>query len=78
MPLSMGFSSEEYWSGLLCPPAGDLPNPRTEPASVSPALAGRVLLPAPPGKLNQFIFLGLSSSSQFPSEVLYYPTVTFL
>ena len=41
-PLSMGFSRQEYWSGLLCPPPGDLPNPGTEPASLmSLALAGR-------------------------------------
>ena len=41
-PLSMGFSRQEYWSGLPCPPLGDLPNPRIEPASpMSPALAGR-------------------------------------
>ena len=40
-PLSMGFSRQEYWSGLLCPPPGDLPNPVIEPASLtSPALAG--------------------------------------
>ena len=26
-PLSMGFSRQEYWSGLLCPPPGDLPKP---------------------------------------------------
>ena len=26
-PLSMGFSRQEYWSGLPCPPLGDLPNP---------------------------------------------------
>ena len=38
-PLSMGFSRQEYWSGLPCPFPGDLPNPRTEPASlVSPVL----------------------------------------
>ena len=38
-PLSMGFSWQEYWSGLLCPPPGDLPNPGIEPASPeSPAL----------------------------------------
>ena len=30
-PLSMGLSSQEYWSGLLCPPAGDLPNPEIDP-----------------------------------------------
>ena len=40
-PLSMGFSRQEYWSGLPCPP-GDLPDPGTEPTSLmSPALAGR-------------------------------------
>ena len=35
-PLSIGFSKQEYWSGLPCPPPGDLPNPGTEP--MSPAL----------------------------------------
>ena len=40
--LSMGFSRQEYWSGLPHPPPGDLPNPGIEPASLaSPALAGR-------------------------------------
>ena len=32
-PLFMGFSRQEYWSGLLCPPPGDLPNPGIEPMS---------------------------------------------
>jgi len=41
-PLSMGFSRQEYWSGLPCPPPGDLPNPGIEPKSLmSPALTGR-------------------------------------
>ena len=41
-PLSMGFSRQEYWSGLPCPPPGELPNPGIKPAScVSPTLAGR-------------------------------------
>ena len=40
-PLSMGFARQEYWSGLPCPPLGDLPNPGIEPGSLtSPALAG--------------------------------------
>ena len=39
--LSMGLFRQEYWSGLPCPPPGDLPNSKTEPASLmSPALAG--------------------------------------
>ena len=33
---SMGFSRQEYWSGLPFPPPGDLPNPGIEPRS--PAL----------------------------------------
>ena len=40
-PLSMGFSRQEYWSGLPCPPLGGLPNPGIKPMSLtSPALAG--------------------------------------
>ena len=35
-PLSMGFSRQEYWSGLPFPSPGDLPNPGIEPGS--PAL----------------------------------------
>ena len=38
-PLSMRFSRQEYWSGLPCPPPGDLPNPGVEPTSpVAPGL----------------------------------------
>ena len=40
-PLSMGFSRQEYWSGLPCPPPGDLPDPGIEHASLmSPAFSG--------------------------------------
>ena len=46
--LSMGFSSQEYWSGLPCPPSGDLPNPEIEPRS--PTLQENSLLSEPPGK----------------------------
>ena len=33
VPLSMGFSRQEYWSGLPCPPPGDLPHPGIFPMS---------------------------------------------
>ena len=33
VPLSMGFSRQEYWSGVPIPPPGNLPNPGTEPGS---------------------------------------------
>ena len=47
--LSMDFSRQKYWSGLLFPPPGDLPNPGIKP--ISPALAGRFFITEPPGKL---------------------------
>ena len=44
VPLSMGFSRQEYWSGLPCFPPGDLADPRIERVSLlSPAVAGRFL-----------------------------------
>ena len=43
-PLSVGFSRQECWSGLPCPPPGDLPDPGIESMSLKPlALAGRFL-----------------------------------
>jgi len=45
----MGFSREEYWSGLPFPSPGDLPNPGMESASLaSPALAGGFFTSVPP------------------------------
>ena len=45
-PLSMGFSRQEYWSGLPFPPPEDLLNPGIEPVSlISSALAGGFLTP---------------------------------
>ena len=60
--LSLGFSRQEFWSGLLCPPPGDLPDPGIEPTSpVSPALQADSLPLSFPG--NPFI-------SYMTSEVL--------
>ena len=54
-PLSMGFSKQEYWSGLPFPTPGDLPNPGIKPASLaSPALAGRFSTTVPAGKSLYF------------------------
>ena len=51
VPLSMGFSRQEYWSGLLFPFPENLPNPEIKPASpASAALAGRFFTTEPPGK----------------------------
>ena len=54
----MGFSKQEYWSGLPCPPPGDLPDVGVEPISLMlPASAGEVFFlslasPAKPPKYN--------------------------
>ena len=47
-PLSMGFSRQEYWSGLPCPSPGDLPNQGIKPRS--PTLQADALLSVPPEK----------------------------
>ena len=50
-PLSMGFSRQEYWSGLPFPPPGHLPDPGVEPTSyVSLALAGGFFTTKSPGE----------------------------
>ena len=54
-PLSMGFPKQEYWSGLLFPDPGDLPNPK-----IKPALAGEFSTTEPPGSPSL-----RSSSRQF-------------
>ena len=47
-PVSMGFPRQEYWSGLLFPSPGDLPDPGIEPGS--PTLQADALTSEPPGK----------------------------
>ena len=47
-PPSMGFSRQEYWSGLPFPSPGDLPGPGIKPRS--PALQVDTLTSEPPGK----------------------------
>ena len=50
-PLSMGFSQQEYWSGLPFPSPRDLPDPGIKPVSpVTSALAGGLFTTEPPGK----------------------------
>ena len=53
-PLSMGFSRQEYWSGLPFPSPGDLPNPGIELRS--PALQADALTSDPPGNSGTFFF----------------------
>ena len=54
-PVSMGFSRQEYWSGLPCPPSGDLPHSGIKLSSfMSSALAEAPPL-APPGKPGNLV-----------------------
>ena len=51
-PPSMRFSRQEYWSGLLFPPPGNIPHPGIEPMSL--ALTGWFFTTKPPGKPKGF------------------------
>ena len=58
-PRSIGFSQQEYWSGLPFPPSGFLPNPVIEPVSPAyPALAGGFFTAEPPEKPSLKTSLG--------------------
>ena len=57
-PHPWGFSRQEYWTGLTCPPPGDLPNPGIEPRP--PALQADSLPSEPPGKPKNTRVGGLS------------------
>ena len=64
-PLSMGFSRQEYWSGLHFPSLEDILDPGIKAESpVSPALAGRSFITEPPGKLGPLYNHYTSSSLQ--------------
>ena len=64
-----GFSRQEYWSGLPCPPPGDLPNPGIEPRS--PTLQVDSLLPEPQGKPKNIGVGSLSLLQRiFPTQEL--------
>ena len=63
VPLSIEFSSQEYWSELSCPPPEDLPDPGTEPISLAyPASAGVYFATAPLGKSNKSLIYKLLTS----------------
>ena len=68
-PPSMGFSRQEYWSGLPFPSPGDLPDPGVEPRS--PTLQVDALTSEPPGKphYNMELDIKLGGSKQLHREV---------
>ena len=62
-PLSMEFSKQKYWSGLLFPSLEDLSDPGIEPVSFScPMLAGTFSSTAPPGKTMELPGPGIKSA----------------
>ena len=70
-PLSMEFSRQEYWNGLLCPPLGDLPDPGIEPSSLkSHASAGRFFTTSAPWEAPMWAFLPLIRFSSSPLVAL--------
>ena len=72
-PLSMGFSRQQYWSGLPFLSPGDLPNSGIEPGS--PALQADSLLSEPPGKPME-LFL-MVADRPFPSKCLTEDTLLY-
>ena len=86
-PPSMGFSRQEYWSGLPFPSPGDLPDPGIKPRS--PALQADALTSEPPGKPvlvehlspsskpARLLFSYSSSIVTFTSDSLLLPSSTF-
>ena len=70
-PLSMGFSRQEYWSGLPYPPPGDLPYPGTEPRSLlSPVLAGRFFSTSTTLVVFMILFSSVKASFSFFSVLV--------
>ena len=76
-PPSMGFSRQEYWSGVPLPSPGDLPYPGIEPWS--PAFQADALTSEPPGKPLYFFLISIFSSDKNPGrELLDHIVVLFL
>ena len=74
-PLTMGFSWQEYWSGLPFPPLRDLPNPGIKPVSLmSPVLAGRFFTTEPPEKLVRGLRIQQSACTHILPCLVQYST----
>ena len=67
-PLFMGFSREEYWSGLSFPPRGALPNPGIKLMSTS--LTSRFFTTEPPEKPTFYLILKQTSYPCIPDIVI--------
>ena len=65
-PLSVGFSRHEYWSGLPCPPPGDLPDSGMEPKS-----------PVCPALQTDALPLSSQGSPQFINRCIFFKKIVF-
>ena len=82
-PLSMGFSRQDYWSGLPFPSPGDIPDPSIKP--VSPALTGKFFTTEPLGKPIDVLSYRLKiyvhiwhSWAKYPNKIVYRSLLTSL
>ena len=73
-PASMGFSKQEYWSGLRFPSPGDLPNPGIELRS--PALQADTLPSEPPGNNQGDAYQNCNEISPHTCQNHYYQKMT--
>ena len=70
-PLSMGFSRQEYWSGLPCPPPGEEPvsDQGIEPVSLmSSVLVGSLSLALPGKPINSYIAMKIRTLKSVPNS----------
>ena len=71
-PLSMGFSRQEYWSGLPCPPPGDLPDPGIKPESLtSPTFPAGFFTTSTTWEALPYLFSSLLIN-RFPPSTLFF------
>ena len=71
-----GVSRQKYWSGLPCPPPGDLPDPGIEPVPLkSPVLVGRFFTNDPPGKLLPYTAAAAAAAKSLQSCLTLYDPI---
>ena len=76
-PLSTGFSRQEYWSRLPCPPPGDLPEPGIKPLSfLSPALVGRFFTTSATHYSITFLYKRNNIKNVFPKLTNYFVSIS--
>ena len=73
--MSVEFFRQEYWSGLLFPIPGDLPDPGIKPASLVSACIGRWILYHCITRASQFLFIVIGKNRQWCSLAEVHPAL---